>query len=162
MQMGRSVVGAPNQLAEWIKALPAWEDLVEGHALPDRFAAVASALQSRGEEVAGALELLENSPEWATHSFDQLQSKAFLVLRLLFDLPSRHPVSDWQYFKGWKNWPEPDDDGFIDASWPVDWSDVVPRLAAPYEGSRGRPYQATAEFQWFKERFHYRPLPSRR
>jgi hypothetical protein len=86
------------------------------------------------------------------------ESKAFLLLRVVFELPESAPVSDRRSFKGWTNWPEPGPDGTVSLSWPVSWRSGWPRLVAPYEGSMGPPYDAGGEYRELRSRFPYRQL----
>ncbi len=86
------------------------------------------------------------------------ESKPFLLLRVMFDLPREAPAALGFSFKGWSNWPEPDSRGNLSLSWPVAWSEAGPRLAARYRGSMGKPYAAAAEFRFLRARFPMREL----
>ena len=86
------------------------------------------------------------------------ESKPFLLLRVLFELPESAPASDRSIFKGWTNWPEPDQAGRVSLSWPVSWRSGRPRLIANYEGSEGRPYDAVNEYRLFLRTYPHRDL----
>ena len=73
---------------------------------------------------------------------DQDESKVFLLMRVVFDLPRSAPVEKRFSFKGWVNWPDPDENNRVNLGWPILWTDEGPRLLAGYEGSMGLPYAA--------------------
>jgi hypothetical protein len=87
---------------------------------------------------------------------DESESKVFLLLRVVFELPSSAPEEQRRSFKGWINWPEADESGRVNPSWPIVWEEGGPRLEARYEGSEGRPYAADLEYRYFRENYPYR------
>jgi len=86
------------------------------------------------------------------------ETRVFLLLRVVFDLPEKAAASERRPFKGWVNWPPPDPTGNVSLSWPVTWDEGRPALVAPYEGSEGRPYAAVAEYRHFLESYPFRRL----
>jgi hypothetical protein len=86
------------------------------------------------------------------------ESKPFLLLRMVFDLPEAAPQQSRLIFKGWVNWPKPDAQGNVSLAWPVSWQSGKPDLVASYEGSEGKPYDAAAEYRYFRSHFPYRHL----
>jgi hypothetical protein len=90
---------------------------------------------------------------------DDLQSKLFIFLRLLFDIPARGDIITRKSFMGWENWPSADYSGQVNLTWPIAWKNKQPFLESPYEGSMGKPYALTNEFVYFKELYPYRTIP---
>jgi hypothetical protein len=86
------------------------------------------------------------------------ESKLFLLMRIVFDLPERAPAKARFSFKGWENWPEPDEKGYVNLAWPISWKDNLPKLEASYKGSMGQPYGAVEEYQYLLDHFPYRSL----
>jgi hypothetical protein len=87
------------------------------------------------------------------------ERRLFVLLRVLFDLPRSAPAAQRLVYKGWVNWPAPDDRDEVDLGWPVAWEDDRPRLVAAFEGSMGPRYAAVEEYDSFRERFGFRALP---
>lgn len=86
------------------------------------------------------------------------ESKVFILMRVVFDLPEEAYLENRRSFKGWANWPEPDEKGNVSLSWPVSWRTGKPKLIAPYEGSMGKPYAAGMEYRYMRDRFPFRQL----
>ena len=84
------------------------------------------------------------------------ESKLFILLRVVFDLPEKAPANQRLSFKGWINWPEPDENGKVNLSWPVSWKGGSPALIAGYEGSVGEIYDAWSEYKHFSQNFKFR------
>lgn len=99
-------------------------------------------------------------PECRRESFEHFtgdyedESKVFIVLRLVFDLPAGQPSDKRICFKGWTNWPETE---MIDLGWPVSWQQGRPRLVARWQGSNG-PYDALGEYDYLLINFRMREL----
>ncbi len=70
------------------------------------------------------------------------ETRIFLLLRVVFDLPERAPADERRAYAGWVNWPAPDDEGNVSLSWPIAWDTGRPALVAHYEGSEGESYAA--------------------
>ncbi len=87
------------------------------------------------------------------------ETRVFLLLRVVFDLPERAPVQERDSFKGWVNWPAPAPDGTVSLAWPLHWDQDGPHLVAPYEGFEGPEYAAVEEYRHLLARFPFRPLP---
>lgn len=92
---------------------------------------------------------------------DELQSKLFILLRLLFDIPETGDVSARMSFKGWENWPSPNKFGQVNLTWPIAWEGNQPFLESHYEGSLGKPYALTSEYSYFKGLYLYRDITIR-
>jgi hypothetical protein len=75
------------------------------------------------------------------------ETRLFLLLRVVFDLPERVPAGERRVFKGWVNWPEPDAEGNVNLSWPVSWQGGRPVLLARFEGADGPRYGAGEEYR---------------
>jgi hypothetical protein len=89
---------------------------------------------------------------------DELQSKLFILIRIVFDLPVKIDSSMFRSFKGWDNWPKPDDSGKVSVSWPIGWEKGKPFLADFYKGSSGKPYALKEEYEYFKKAYAYRKI----
>lgn len=74
------------------------------------------------------------------------ETRLFLLMRVVFDLPDCSPVDQRRVFKGWVNWPPPDAEGNVSLSWPVDWQNGRPALLAPFAGADGPRYGAIDEY----------------
>jgi hypothetical protein len=86
------------------------------------------------------------------------ETRLFLLMRVVFDLPDRAPVNQRRVFKGWVNWPAPDAEGHVNLSWPVGWREGRPVLLAPYEGAEGPRYAAVEEYRHLLDHFPLRRL----
>lgn len=86
------------------------------------------------------------------------ETRVFLLMRVVFDLPDCSPLDQRRIFKGWVNWPEPDDEDSVDLSWPVGWRNGHPFLLAHYEGADGPRYGAIEEYRDLISRFPFRDL----
>jgi len=114
----------------------------------------------QGSDPAGvsrALESFVRSNAFVLHEDYEEESKPFLLLRMVFDLPETNVVSsNPKGFKAWRYWgnggavPPP--------SWPVGWSSGKPYLICGWGGSMGRSYGAAAEYQYFLRTFPFRDL----
>lgn len=86
------------------------------------------------------------------------ESKPFLLMRVVFDLPEVAPQQSRLPFKGWTNWPHPDERGNVNLAWPLSWRSGRPELVASYEGSEGKPYAAVDEYRRLRRDFPYRQI----
>lgn len=86
------------------------------------------------------------------------ETRLFLLMRVVFDLPNCAPVDQRHVFKGWINWPTPDTEGNVNLSWPVDWQDSQPALLAHFEGADGPRYAAVEEYRYLLAHFPLRRL----
>lgn len=86
------------------------------------------------------------------------ESKPFLLMRVVFDLPEAAPERLRRSFKGWTNWPRADAQGAVSLAWPISWRSGKPELVASYQGSEGMPYAALAEYHYLRGHFPYRRL----
>ena len=79
-------------------------------------------------------------------------------MRIVFAIPEAAPAEERFSFKGWSNWPEPDERGQVNLAWPVTWQHGRPELVTSYEGSMGQPYPAAREYRFLLDTFPYRSL----
>ncbi len=86
------------------------------------------------------------------------ESKVFLLLRIVFDLPESFLAKNYYSYKAWSNWPETDANGFINLAWPISWQNKFPILIDSYTGSMGQVYAASSEYKYFLEKFNFRNL----
>jgi hypothetical protein len=80
-------------------------------------------------------------------------SKPFLLLRVMFELPQTNSVApEVAGFRVWRysgtNVPS--------ASWPISWTNGKPFLSDPWQGSYGRPYAARAEYDYLRKKYALR------
>ena len=123
------------------------------------YVSVARAVQqSSPETVEAALEHFLREARSETFQGYESESKPFLLMRVVFDLPEVAPESERQSFKGWDNWPPPDADGRVSLAWPLSWQSGRPELVARYEGSQGLPYAAVEEYRHMRAHYPYREL----
>jgi hypothetical protein len=106
------------------------------------------------------IHLFENERVVFTHkdNNDVLQSRLFILLRIIFDLPVHADISLRRSFKGWENWPDEDEEKRVNLSWPVNWKNGQPYIEDSYQGSMGKPYALIDEFNYFKSLFKYRKI----
>ncbi len=114
---------------------------------------------SRQEDVERALILFLD--EAAGAGGPDHETRLFLLMRVVFDLPDRAPAGDRRIFKGWINWPAPDAGGTISLSWPVTWGGARPSLAARFAGAEGPRYGALEEYRHLLARYSFRTLPAK-
>lgn len=86
------------------------------------------------------------------------ESKPFLLMRVVFDLPETAPAMARVPYKGWINWPPADTQENVSLAWPISWRSGMPALVAPYEGSEGHPYAAAAEYRHLRATYPFRAL----
>lgn len=149
-----------DELVDQINALPAWKS--SGDFSEEEWACyleVGRRLQEQPAEVIErALDRVVNAADTDSPAGDESQSKAFLLLRLVFDLPQRARVEERRSFKGWINWPKSDAEGFVSLAWPVAWVNGRPSLCAPYGGSMGLPYDASGEYRYLRGKYQLKEL----
>jgi hypothetical protein len=88
-------------------------------------------------------------------------TKAFLLMRVLFDLPTNAPasVADKFSFANFVNFgKEVNSDGTVNLSWPIGWSDRKPFICSRYWGAEGPPYLPDEEYNFLRTHFKYRLL----
>jgi len=159
--MGDADLGS-RQLLEVLHTLPPWRGIADFYDEDwDAYLAAARLVQQADPETvtaaldeftAEAAELDEHYPGY------EHESKPFLLMRVVFALPETVPVQRRFAYKGWSNWPEPDQRGEINPGWPVAWRQGRPYLVASYEGSQGQPYPAAAEYRFLRDTFPHRNL----
>ena len=85
------------------------------------------------------------------------ESKVFLLLRVVFDLPDDAPIVERRSYVGWMNWPD-GDNGRVNLAWPIEWNEGRPRLIDRCVGRVGGPYDAPAEYEYFLAKYRFRDL----
>lgn len=88
-------------------------------------------------------------------------SKLFLLMRVVFDLPEQDSSGDnWMvgFWKGEKN--EINIDGSVNRAWPIVWNNGSPRLITRLMAASGSGYSAAGEFLFFKDKYRFRDLSS--
>jgi hypothetical protein len=125
----------------------------------DNYEKVARAVQQTDPRVVeGALQsFMESEGDSPVTDYTD-ESKLFLLMRVLFDLPESAPVEERHQRKGWINWPLPDANGKVSLAWPISWAHGKPELVASYEGSEGPPYPAVADYRYLKSHYPFRTL----
>jgi hypothetical protein len=106
----------------------------------------------------------ENRAEGLPHT-TQVETKVYLLMRVVFDLPERAPARDRYGFGGWLHdmpteEPPVNPDGTVNLAWPVSWRSGDPRLVAGFQGLEGQPYDAVAEYRYLNARYKPRDLSS--
>jgi len=110
------------------------------------------------QEVEAALDRFVKGATLEPFAGYESESKPFLLMRVMFDLPEVVSQQSRLIFKGWVNWPQPDSQGNVSMAWPLSWRSGRPELVAAYEGSEGKPYSAAAEYRYLRQHFPYRRL----
>lgn len=88
-----------------------------------------------------------------------MESKLYLLIRLVFELPTQVSNGPRPIFKIWIGDPASATVGANDnPNWPVEWQSGQPRLIARRAGSAGKPYGARGEYLYFLEKYHFRDL----
>ena len=149
-----------DDLVRLLDSLPPWSH-DEGLSETGWAAYVEAAKRFREADADVAAAALDRFVEHAARerfAGSESESKPFLLMRVLFELPERAPESERFSFKGWTNWPPADESGQVSLSWPISWESGKPELVARYGGSAGKPYAASAEYRLLRERFPYRDL----
>jgi hypothetical protein len=145
-----------------LRSLPPWRTVADfGEADWDAYIRAARLFQQADPEtVNAALDAFaaESRQLDARYPGYELESKPFLLMRVVFALPETVPAEQRFSYKGWSNWPDPDERGEINPGWPVAWREGRPHLIASYEGSAGQPYPAALEYRFLRATFPYRNL----
>jgi len=91
-------------------------------------------------------------------------SKLYLLLRVVFDLPERSRASGTRnVFGGWVTMKEQfNEDGSENRAWPVIWNHGRPYLVSGFYGIQGinARYRAVEEYEYFRRHFKLRNLTS--
>lgn len=82
-------------------------------------------------------------------------SGLYVLLRLLFDLPTAQPRDDAKVFGGWFHPSINDGSPTFDLSWPVA-VEGARAVVAPFPGYFGKGYDAAGEYDWMAETFPLR------
>ncbi len=153
-----------NTLVAAIKGLEPWRQS-KGYSKEGWDAAISVARLIQGTDAAIVEKVLDaymaqvrNAP--ANGDFEP-DSRPFILMRVVFDLPEKAEPREAFSFKGWTNSKERERDGRVNLAWPVSWGPAGPSLVARYEGSEGLPYSAADEFRLMKRKFAFRKLEKR-
>jgi len=147
-------------LIKRLHSLPPWRNQVQFTAEEwGRYIELARSVQSADPDtVAAALDEFVRQASQEPDLEYEGESKAFILMRVVFELPERASVDERRSFKGWTNWPEADANNQVNLSWPVSWAGGSPKLLSTYEGSEGLPYFAGTEYRHFLPNYPYRKL----
>jgi hypothetical protein len=150
------------QLVAALRSLPPWQTIADfGEAEWDAYIRTARLVQQADPDTVSAAldqfaaELRQSNAPYPGY---ELESVPFLLMRVVFLLPETVPVAQRFAYKGWSNWPDPDDRGEVNPGWPVVWKAGRPSLVASYAGSSGQPYPASAEYRFLLATFPFRNL----
>src|SRR5215510_9454509 len=135
---------AKQGLIRRLHSLPAWtiqNDFTNREW--EKFVEAAKIVQSNNPDVVEAAldEFIREALQEEFQGYEN-ESKPFILMRVIFEIPETAHAEKRFSYKGWTNWPEPDTNNYVNLSWPVSWKSGSPELLAPYEGSMGRPYAA--------------------
>jgi hypothetical protein len=151
---------AKRELIERLRSLPAWTKQEE---FTDQtwaqYIDVARIVQSTDPDtVEAALNgFIQEVLQEQVQGYES-ESKPFILMRVVFEIPEVASAEKRFSYKGWTNWPDPDAKNQVNLSWPVSWEGGAPKLLASYEGSMGQPYAAAAEYSFLSQNFPYRKL----
>jgi hypothetical protein len=139
-------------------SLPDWTESQEpdGAVDYDRYAAAAGELAA--QDPTARRDVLERySKQFCLPRFEIARASGlYVVLRLLFRLPTAFPLDEAQVFGGWLH-PSMGKDPF-DLSWPVAVDEPRRRFTVDrFRSYRGKGYDAIGEYDYFAERFPLRP-----
>lgn len=148
------------QLVAAIDALPSWP--TQPDFSPDEWESYIETAcliqQAQPATVEAALDKFIARGVQNVSTTDESESKPFILLRVVFDLPESVPALLRRSFKGWVNWPPPNANGEVNLAWPVSWQTGQPQLSAGYVGSMGLPYDASQEYRHLLTNFSHRQL----
>lgn len=84
-------------------------------------------------------------------------SGVYLLFRVVFNLPKRHPREQAKVFGGWLHPSVNDGSRYFDLSWPIhiDEADGVLSIAL-FPGYFGKGYDAAGEYDWMRTQFPFR------
>ena len=148
------------ELIERLHSLPPWQKDDDFTAQDwEQYVEVARLIQSADPDmVAEALDEFGQQARQEEFRGYESESKPFLLMRVVFELPEAASVDERQSFKGWSNWPDADANNQMNLSWPVSWASGRPRLLSSYEGSMGLPYSAGGEYRFLLSKYPFRKL----
>jgi hypothetical protein len=151
---------ATQELKERLHSLPAWAGQEDFTAQTwAQYIDVARIVQSTDPDtVEAALNgFIQEALQEQFQEYES-ESKPFILMRVVFEIPEVASAEKRFSYKGWTNWPDPDAKNQVNLSWPVSWEGGAPKLLASYEGSMGQPYAAAAEYSFLSQNFPYRNL----
>jgi hypothetical protein len=128
--------------------------------------------------IAVAKDLQNREPDSLVRSFHSLQGdapiavplrdatkkletdrKLFILLRVIFELPESIPLNESERSGGWVTGrSEVNADGTINMAWPLQWNQGRPKFVCGFCGLQGPRFDASAEYNYFRERFPMRNL----
>jgi hypothetical protein len=147
----------PEELARLFQALPKW---ATNHDLTDdeqqRLLATARTVQQAAPAtVRKAIDrFMTDTDEYDPLDREFAETKLFLLMRVVFDLPESVPAADMAYFKGYLR-PE---SALRNPSWPISWTEGKPQVVDRCVGSRGGRYLAADEYDFLLTRYRFRKL----
>ena len=79
-----------------------------------------------------------SSIEQTTEELDRNDKKLFLLMRVIFELPSSAPPQESVRFGRWVTWgTEVNKDGTVNIGWPIRWEQGRPTLVSGFAGLQG-------------------------
>lgn len=106
-----------------------------------------------------ALALFENQNKQNFKGLYEEDSKPYILIRMMYELPQFAPIDERFAFKGWN--PRRiniNPDGTINLSWPIVWLNNSPHFVAPCRGSSGPPYKPEYEYEYVRALYPQRNL----
>ena len=155
---------SPRMLARLIATLDPWEAPEFSRESWSRYYAIAELLQECGDELVihAFREYSEDALRNAkTVGLTRELSKAYILMRVLFELPEETWSGDGGYRGGWFGWSNEDPAEMLYAnspSWPIAWTEEGATLVSGCGGYSGPPYSPDREYQAMRDRFAYRSL----
>jgi hypothetical protein len=148
------------ELIKRLHSLAPWQNQVEFTADEwERYIELARLVQATDPDtVEAALDEFVRQVSQQPFTEYEGDSKPFILMRVVFELPERASADERRSFKGWVNWPDADANNQVNLSWPVSWAGGSPKLISTYEGFEGLPYAAGMEYRHFLQNYPYRKL----
>lgn len=149
-------------MSTWDEHLPDWWKTIDPREAFDlaglRDAALKFAALSADDR---RVEAKAFSAKYCLPKFDAPRASGFYVmLRVVFEVPSKYPAADAKYFGSWMRFGAGDsrsDD--VNLAWPVSIEGDPPALTvAPFDGYAGKGYDAAGEYNYFASRFKARSV----
>lgn len=141
-----------------VEDLPPWTRVAYGSTEIARLNLIVDKLRDYSlSELEAAIVFLYEDPS-VTKGILEQDSKTFLILRVLFDVPSSTSLADAKSFGGWIR-PELGQDpppSTINMLWPVAISGDHAVSVSNFMGYLGDSYDAVGEFMYFKDKYGLR------
>lgn len=123
--------------------------------------AICVARMPQGAEPAAARKALDESADYKRIVGEYSPSRAFVVLRLMFDLPENAPADRGDPLVSAHGWFQyaPRENGRVSLTWPISWYDGQPRFVFRLPGFKsGPPYRPNTEYDSMRGKYLFRDL----